>query len=134
MRQAARTGRQIPFLIALAALGLFFAAAPYFADDHEDKKSEKVTIKGTISDSMCGLDHTDMMAKHGGEAKDDETACVKECIKGGAKYVLADPDARKTYTIKNQEDVAKYAGKRVQIEGKLDPDGTIDVHKITLAP
>jgi hypothetical protein len=58
---------------------------------------------------MCGLDHSDMMDKHGGEAKFDETACVKACIKE-ARSVLADREAKKTYNIKDQHEVADYAG------------------------
>lgn len=92
-----------------------------------------VTVMGYVSDSMCGLSHTDMQAKHGGAALLSEKACVDECVKGGAKYVLADRDGLKTYNLKNQKKAARYAGKRVQITGDLKK-GVLDIDKISEMP
>ena len=43
--------------------------------------------------------------------------------KQGNKYVLKD-DSGKTYDIDHQTDVAKFEGKRVRVQGTLDPSGT----------
>jgi cytoskeletal protein RodZ len=43
--------------------------------------------------------------------------------KQGSKYVLKD-DSGKTYDIDHQTDVAKFEGKRVRVQGTLDPSGT----------
>ena len=45
-------------------------------------------------------------------------------VKQGDKYVLKD-DAGKTYDIDHQTDVAKFEGKRVRVQGTLDPSGKI---------
>ena len=43
--------------------------------------------------------------------------------KSGDKYVLKD-DSGKTYDIDHQDDVKKFEGKRVRVQGTLDPSGT----------
>jgi outer membrane biosynthesis protein TonB len=43
--------------------------------------------------------------------------------KSGDKYVLKD-DSGKTYDIDHQDDVKKFEGKRVRVQGKLDDSGT----------
>lgn len=47
-------------------------------------------------------------------------------VKQGDKYVLKD-DTGKTYDIDHQTDVAKFEGKRVRVQGTLDPNGKIMV-------
>jgi hypothetical protein len=44
-------------------------------------------------------------------------------VKSGDKYVLKD-DSGKTYDIDHQDDVRKFEGKRVKVQGKLDDTGT----------
>lgn len=44
-------------------------------------------------------------------------------VKSGDKYVLKD-DSGKTYDIDHQDDVKKFEGKRVKVQGKLDDTGT----------
>ena len=97
------------------------------------KAGDDVTVTGYVSDSMCGLNHSDMQAKHGGAAQFSDEACVKACVGGGAKYVIADRDSQKTYNVKDQKKLAKYAGKRVQITGDLKGD-TLDIEKVVLLP
>ncbi len=115
----------------LGILGALLLAAaialPVFA------RGDEVTVTGYISDSMCGLSHADMQAKHGGAALFSEKACTEECVKGGAKYVLADTEGLKTYNLKDQKKVARYAGKRVQISGDLK-QGVLDPDKISEMP
>ena len=43
--------------------------------------------------------------------------------KSGEKYVLKD-DSGKIYDIDHQDDVKKFEGKRVKVQGTLDPTGT----------
>jgi uncharacterized protein with beta-barrel porin domain len=45
-------------------------------------------------------------------------------VKQGDKYVLKD-DTGKTYDIDHQTDVARFEGKRVRVQGTLDPNGKI---------
>ena len=73
-------------------------------------KSEGKTFTGNISDSMCGLKH--MMP--GGDK-----ACTLECVKGGSKYVLADPASGKVYELSDQTKPAEFAGQKVQVTGVL---------------
>ena len=122
-------------LASFGALVLAVGLTAVLAEDKPEHKEKKVTIDGFVSDSMCGLDHSDMMKKHGGEAEFNETACVQACVKGGAKYVIADRVGSKTYNVKDQKKVAEYAGKQVHIEGDLEEDGsTLDIKKISLKP
>ena len=44
-------------------------------------------------------------------------------VKSGDKYVLKD-DSGKTYDIDHQDDVKKFEGKRVRVQGTLDASGT----------
>ena len=43
-------------------------------------------------------------------------------MKQGDKYVLKD-DSGTTYDIDHQSEVAKFDGKRVRVQGTLDPTG-----------
>jgi hypothetical protein len=79
---------------------------------------------GEISDSMCGLKH--MMP---GGAK----ACTLECVKSGAKLVLADQAAGKVYKLTDQEKSREYAGQTVKVRGTLKGD-TITVTSVEAAP
>jgi hypothetical protein len=76
------------------------------------------TLKGTISDKMCGADHKGQ----------DPVACTRSCVKGGSPYVLVE-SADKILDIENQKDpkiaqeLDKYAGKAVTVTGTLSKDG-----------
>ncbi|MGH9430315.1 MAG: hypothetical protein ACRD3T_02100 [Terriglobia bacterium] len=80
------------------------------------------TFVGNISDSMCGLKH--MMA--GKTPKE----CTDECVKMGAKYVLADEAAHKVYNLTDQGKAKPFAGRKVRVSGTLNGD-TIQVKAIT---
>ena len=96
----------------LLATGLAFAASP-----------AKV-FTGIITESMCKLDHKAMNI-----SPDDK--CVRDCVKGGAKYVLVVDG--KEYRLSNQELPAKFAAKKVNVTGELFPKtGVIKVEKIDL--
>jgi hypothetical protein len=57
-----------------------------------------------------------------GAASDSQTFSGT-VVKSGDKYMLKD-DSGKTYDIDHQTDVAKFEGKRVRVQGKLDDTGT----------
>ena len=44
-------------------------------------------------------------------------------VKSGDKYVLQDESTGKTYDIDHQDEVAKHVGRRVRVNGTLDPSG-----------
>jgi len=94
-------------LLSILTLTLLVAACTAFAGE---------TWKGTISDKMCGAEH------HGGM---DPVKCTLGCVKSGSPYVFV-VAKDKILEIANQKDakiaeaLAKYAGKSVQVEGKLD--------------
>jgi len=81
------------------------------------------TFTGEIGDSMCGLKHT-----MGDSAKD----CTEECVKGGAKYILADTVHGKVYQLSDQDAAKKYPGEKVKVTGTLKGE-TIEVTSISAA-
>jgi outer membrane biosynthesis protein TonB len=62
-------------------------------------------------------------AAAGAATSTDSQAFSGTVEKSGDKYVLKD-DAGKTYDIDHQDDVKKFEGKRVRVQGKLDESGT----------
>ncbi|MGA2881848.1 MAG: hypothetical protein ABSG13_23085 [Bryobacteraceae bacterium] len=100
----------------LASFALFASAAT-------------MTMKGMISDSMCGASHAKMMAGHPGMT---DAQCTQGCVKGGAKYVFVSKG--KVYQIANQDMAAvmKEAGESVSLTGDFNGD-TITVSKVMMA-
>jgi hypothetical protein len=83
------------------------------------------TFTGTVTDTMCGGDHKGM--KMGADDK-----CVTECVKMGSKYALY--DGTNTYTLSDQKAAAKFAAKKVTVNGTLDEKSkTIRVTSIAAA-
>jgi hypothetical protein len=85
------------------------------------------TMSGTISDSMCGASHANMLAAHK-DLKTDRD-CTLGCVKAGAKYVFVSNG--KVYQIANQDqpDLQKDAGESVRLTGNVNGD-TITVSKV----
>jgi hypothetical protein len=102
-------------LAFLVAAGMSLAAP---------KKGGSRRFVGNISDSMCGLKH--MMP-----GKSDKE-CTLECVKGGGKYVLADPTNGKVYQLSDQKKPEEFAGQNVKVTGSLKGD-TITVSSIEAA-
>jgi hypothetical protein len=92
------------------ALGTLFSFKP--ADEH---------LKGYIDDSMCAASTTPMCTPA------TRVNCAQKCIKSGALAVLVVDG--KVYKISNQKAVIKYAGKNVNVDGKITND-SIEVTKI----
>jgi orotate phosphoribosyltransferase-like protein len=96
-------------LIILFVLGILASALSVAA---------ATSLKGTVSDKMCGADH------HG----KDPAACTLACVKHGSEYVLV-VGKDKIYDIENQKDakisaeLSKFAGKEVTVTGDVSTDG-----------
>lgn len=79
------------------------------------------TLKGTVSDSMCGAKH--MMSNL------SAAQCTRGCIKHGADYALV--SGSKVYTMKGDKaQFDKYAGQNVTVKGTISGD-TVTVTSIT---
>ena len=109
-------------LNGLCCAGLLAAFAPFAS-------AATMTMKGMISDSMCGASHAKMMAGHPGMT---DSQCTLGCVKGGAKYVFVSKG--KVYQIANQDMAAlmKEAGESVSLTGDVSGD-TITVSKVMMA-
>ncbi len=97
-------------LLLLAAATLFAGGVPQ-------------TFTGTITDSMCGANHTMMHVA-------PDARCVRECVKSGnVKFALY--DGRNVYKLSDQATPAQFAGQKVRITGTLFPKtGIIQVERI----
>jgi hypothetical protein len=62
-------------------------------------------------------------SKAGMPAASDSQTFSGTVVKSGDKYMLKD-DSGKTYDIDHQDEVKKFEGKRVRVQGKLDETGT----------
>jgi len=85
------------------------------------------SMKGTISDKMCGADHKGH----------DPVQCTAMCIKNGSQYVFV-MGKDKVIDIENQKDgkiaaqLAKGAGRSVTLMGTMSKDGkSVKVDSIT---
>jgi hypothetical protein len=67
---------------------------------------------GTVSDSNCGLKHSEPSAA--------AAKCVAGCVAKGAKYVLVSKG--KVYSVEPQDKFADFAGKSVKVTGTMEGD------------
>jgi len=76
------------------------------------------TLKGSVSDKMCGADHKGQ----------DPVSCTLACVKHGSPFVFVVSKDR-ILDIQNQKDakinaeLTKYAGKEVTVTGTTSKDG-----------
>ena len=107
-------------MVCLAAAAMM--SAPALAAD---------TMKGRISDSMCGAKH--MAGEHEGK-KTSDRECVEKCIGGGEKYVFVG-EGDKIYRIANQNfaGLKAHAGHEVTVTGTTKDD-VLTVSKIEMPP
>lgn len=103
-----------------AYLLVFFCAGAALA---APRASRPQTFTGRISDSACGLRHMIPNAS----ARD----CALQCIRMGAKFVLADRVHDKIYALSDQTKAKALAGEQVKVTGVLNRS-TIEV--ISIAP
>ena len=101
--------------IALASLSLAIAAdAPK-------------TYTGTITDSMCVMNHKMMSIT-------PDSKCARECVRKSkeVKYVLH--DGKNTYKLSDQKTPEEFAAQKVKITGTLfTKTGVLKVDKIEAA-
>jgi hypothetical protein len=95
-------------LSALTLAGAFIAAGTSLS-------AATMTLKGTVSDAMCGAKHPVA----------DAAGCTKDCVKKGSDYALVTADG-KVYTLKAdapaKAKLDKLAGKMADVSG--DVNGT----------
>lgn len=72
---------------------------------------QSTSYVGVVTDTMCGLDHKMMHASSDAE-------CVRECVKHGYKYALA--DGKNIYVLSDQETPAQFAAQKVKVTGALN--------------
>jgi hypothetical protein len=76
---------------------------------------KQVSLRGIVSDSMCGAKH--MMSG-------DDAKCVRTCVKTGSPYALL--VGNKVYElVGHDEQLDRLAGKTVEVAGTLDTAGAI---------
>jgi len=82
-------------------------------------RAEDQTFTGEIMDSQCAQmgSHDNMMKSEGAK---NAKECAIACVKGGGKYALYDPAAKRAYQLDNQKKARDYAGQKVKITGKFD--------------
>jgi hypothetical protein len=84
--------------------------------------AQTATLKGVVSDDMCGAKH--MM--EGGAAK-----CTRQCVKTGSSYALVVGD--KVYILKGHSpELFNLAGQNVVVKGTVSGT-TVDVSSVAAA-
>jgi hypothetical protein len=95
-------------LATLALASTFFAVGASLS-------AATMTLKGTVSDAMCGAKHPVA----------DAAACTKDCVRKGSDYALI-AEGGKVYTLKanaqEKTELDKLAGKMADVSG--DVNGT----------
>ncbi len=98
-------------------------------------RGESRTLTGEISDSLCGLSHTEMASKQNSKMTKREcvTACVSYATEGSPKLVFV--AAGRIYRIANQRfpGLLRRAGDPVAVTADVDGD-TLTVTKLESAP
>ncbi len=94
--------------IALCALSFLLAVSVFAADD----MGKEMTVKGYVSDSMCGA--------KGAKAGHEE--CAKKCLDKGAKMVVVTDKDQKILTVDNPEALKGHEGHHVAVTGTVSGD------------
>lgn len=83
--------------------------------------AQPTTLKGTVSDQMCGVKHMEA----------DAAKCTRECVKMGSPYALV--VGNKVYTLKgHSQELYNLAGQSAVVKGTLSGT-TVQVSSITAA-
>ncbi len=82
------------------------------------------TYPGTITDSMCLMNHKPMNIT-------PDSKCVRECIKNNKEVKYVVHDGKNTYKLSDQKTPEQFAARKVTVTGTLFPKtGVIKVDKI----
>ena len=100
--------RKVSLVCAVFAMFLLMSATALNADD----MGKAQTVKGWVSDSMCG-------AK--GAAAGHE-ACAKKCLDKGAKMVVVTDKDKKVLTVDNPDALQDHIGHHVAVKGMVSGD------------
>ncbi|MGH9644937.1 MAG: hypothetical protein ACRD3Q_21250 [Terriglobales bacterium] len=95
-------------------------------------------FQGEISDSQCAMNvhslkrsHAEMIAKR--TLGTDSASCARACVRRGGEWVLRSGDD--VYHLKNQAGIEQFAGRKVEVDGTLDPKTqTIDNLGVVVIP
>jgi len=85
------------------------------------------TYTGTITDSMCVMNHKMMKIT-------PDSKCARECVRNSktVKYVLH--DGKNTYRLSDQKTPEQFVAQKVKVTGTLFPKtGVVKVDKIEAA-
>src|SRR4051794_16246357 len=88
-----------------------------FASDKKAAGDKSTSMKGWVSDEMCG-------------AKGSNTAhasCAKKCADSGQKLVFVDDKDHKVMAVANQDALKDHAGEHVQLSATKSGDGALQV-------
>ncbi len=103
--------------LKLALISLAFGVASVvdassIAQNSNSGSAPETTVVGYIGDSSCGLKHMSGM---------DAKECTLMCVKGGARFVLADRDHKVVYRLDNtgQQKARDFAGQKVKVTGRI---------------
>jgi hypothetical protein len=96
--------KKILLLLLALSLVLFLASLV--------SASDKTTVNGWVSDSMCG-------AKG---AKEGHTDCMMKCLSKGAKAVIVTDKDQKVLAIDNPDAVKGHEGHHVSVTGTVTGD------------
>jgi len=82
------------------------------------------TYTGTITDSMCLMNHKMMNIT-------PESKCVRECVKNNKEVKYVVHDGKQTYKLSDQKTPEQFAAQKVKVAGTLFPKtGVLQVLKI----
>jgi hypothetical protein len=100
------------------------SALPAPSPDSSAASAQLQTHEGMVTDSHCG-------AKHSARLGETAEVCVRECVRGGAKFSLVDGDT--TYMLDGDLMLLKkVAGQRARIAGEVQGN-TIKVTSVGAA-
>src|SRR4051794_24946157 len=72
------------------------------------------TYTGTITDSMCGMNHQMMQIT-------PDSKCARQCVKNSKEVKFVLHDGKNTYKLSDQRTPEQFAAQRVKITGTLFP-------------
>jgi hypothetical protein len=77
-----------------------------------DNMGKSTTVKGWVSDSVCGAKGANASAE----------ACTKKCLTKGAKLVIVTDGDQKVLMVDNPDALMEHAGHHVAVTGKVSGD------------
>ncbi len=104
--------------LMICAVALAFVAGLTIAAD----KAKDGSWTGWVTDAKCAASGK-YDAKH--------TGCAESCAKRGEKFVLYNPETKKSFVLDPQDKATGHAGQQVKVTGTMDGD-TIKVKTLEM--